>query len=66
MVLALPLTLPGRPLLTITQAMSAAAVSRRTIYNWIRLGKIQWVYTAGGQRRIYADSLFTLTKGPVQ
>jgi excisionase family DNA binding protein len=33
-------------------------VSRRTIYNWIASGKIQYVRTAGGSVRIFADTLW--------
>jgi excisionase family DNA binding protein len=33
-------------------------VSRRTIYNWISAGKVEYVRTAGGAIRIFADSLW--------
>ena len=33
-------------------------VSRRTIYNWIAGGKVQYVRTAGGSVRIFADTLW--------
>jgi predicted site-specific integrase-resolvase len=33
-------------------------VSRRTIYNWMSAGKVQYVRTAGGAVRIYEDSLW--------
>jgi excisionase family DNA binding protein len=33
-------------------------VSRRTIYNWITAGKVEYVRTAGGSVRIFADSLW--------
>ena len=33
-------------------------MSRRTIYNWMSAGKVQYVRTAGGAVRIYEDSLW--------
>jgi predicted site-specific integrase-resolvase len=33
-------------------------VSRRTIYNWMSAGKVQYVRTAGGAVRIFEDSLW--------
>jgi hypothetical protein len=33
-------------------------VSRRTIYNWITAGKVEYVRTAGGSVRIFVDSLW--------
>ncbi len=46
-----------RPL-SITQACEAAGVSRRTIYNWLKDGRLAYKRTAGGSIRIDADSLF--------
>lgn len=37
--------------------MEVAQVSRRTIYNWIRARKVEYVRTAGGSVRIYMDTL---------
>ena len=45
-------------LLSINDAMVAAGVSRRTIYNWLQANKLRYVRTAGGAVRIYADSLW--------
>jgi excisionase family DNA binding protein len=45
-------------LLTINQAATEVGVSRRTIYNWMRYSKIQFVRTAGGNVRIIKDSLW--------
>lgn len=42
----------------ILQAGALCGVSRRTIYNWLGTNKIQYVRTAGGAVRIFADSLF--------
>ncbi len=46
-----------RPSLSINQAAAQARVSRRSIYNWIRAGKVQFFTTPGGAFRVYADSL---------
>lgn len=43
--------------LSVMQACEEAGVSRRTIYNWLAAGKVQYVRTAGGSVRILADTL---------
>jgi excisionase family DNA binding protein len=40
------------------KACEVVGVSRRTIYNWMAGGKIEFVRTAGGSVRIFADSLW--------
>ncbi len=40
------------------KACELVGVSRRTIYNWISGGKVDYVRTAGGSIRIFADSLW--------
>lgn len=40
------------------KACEVVGVSRRTIYNWIAAGKVEYVRTAGGAVRIFADSLW--------
>ena len=47
-----------RQTLSIMKACEVVGVSRRTIYNWISAGKVQYVRTAGGAIRIFADSLW--------
>ena len=47
-----------RHTLSIMKACDAVGVSRRTIYNWIAAGKVEYVRTAGGAVRIFADSLW--------
>jgi excisionase family DNA binding protein len=47
-----------RKTLSIMQSCELVGVSRRTIYNWIAGGKVQYVRTAGGAVRIFADSLW--------
>lgn len=41
----------------IMEATQIAGVSRRTIYNWINAGKLEYKRTAGGSIRIYEDTL---------
>ena len=40
------------------KACEVVGVSRRTIYNWISAGKVEYVRTAGGSIRIFEDSLW--------
>ena len=40
------------------KACELVGVSRRTIYNWIASGKVEYVRTAGGSVRIFADTLW--------
>ena len=47
-----------RQTLSIMKACEAVGVSRRTIYNWISAGKVEYVRTAGGSVRIFADTLW--------
>ena len=50
--------LEQRQTLSIMKACALVGVSRRTIYNWMAGGKIEFVRTAGGSVRIFADSLW--------
>ena len=45
-----------RQTLSIMKACEVVGVSRRTIYNWISAGKVEYVRTAGGAIRICADT----------
>ena len=47
-----------RTSVSISRACELVGVSRRTIYNWIADGKVQYVRTAGGSVRIFADTLW--------
>ena len=47
-----------RRAISIAQACASVGVSRRTIYNWIAAGKVEYVRTAGGAVRIFEDSLW--------
>ncbi len=40
------------------KAAQLVGVSRRTIYNWLASGKLEYVRTAGGSVRIFVDSLW--------
>ena len=48
--------------LTVNDAARYACVNRRTIYNWKNAGRIDFVYTPGGQMRIDRESLRKVSK----
>ena len=47
-----------RKTISINKASELVGVSRRTIYNWIASGKVEYVRTAGGSVRIFVDTLW--------
>jgi excisionase family DNA binding protein len=47
-----------RPTVSIIKACDLAGVTRRTIYNWLKAGKLEYTRTAGGSVRIYSETLF--------
>ena len=47
-----------RKTISINKAGELVGVSRRTIYNWITRGKVEYVRTAGGSVRIFVDTLW--------
>lgn len=47
-----------RKTISIMKACEMVGVSRRTIYNWIASGKVEYVRTAGGSVRIFVDTLW--------
>jgi excisionase family DNA binding protein len=47
-----------RKTISIMKACEVVGVSRRTIYNWIASGKVEYVRTAGGSVRIFVDTLW--------
>jgi excisionase family DNA binding protein len=53
-----------RQTLSIMKACEVVGVSRRTIYNWMAGGKIEFVRTAGGSVRIFADTLWRSPEQP--
>ncbi len=55
-----------RQTLSIMKACEVVGVSRRTIYNWISAGKVEYVRTAGGSIRIFADTLWRDAAAPAQ
>lgn len=48
----------NRRTVSIVKASEIVGVSRRTIYNWMANGKIEFVRTAGGNVRIFSDTLW--------
>lgn len=53
-----------RTTLSIPRACDVVGVSRRTIYNWMASGKVQYVRTAGGSVRIFQDTLWRDAHSP--
>jgi excisionase family DNA binding protein len=47
-----------RQTVSIVEACRLVGVSRRTIYNWMASGKVEYVRTAGGAVRILSDTLW--------
>lgn len=43
---------------SVNTACDLLGVSRRTIYNWMNGGKVEWFETPGGSRRIIKETLF--------
>jgi excisionase family DNA binding protein len=52
-----------RKTISIMKACELVGVSRRTIYNWIAAGKVEYVRTAGGSIRIFTDTLWRQPDG---
>ena len=55
-----------RKTISIMKACELVGVSRRTIYNWIAAGKVEYVRTAGGSVRIFLDTLWRDPDAPTQ
>ena len=47
-----------REVVSIKIACEIVGVSRRTMYNWIKQGKVQYVRIASGSIRIFVDTLW--------
>ena len=47
-----------RKTISIMKACELVGVSRRTIYNWMASGKVEYIRTAGGSVRIFVDTLW--------
>jgi excisionase family DNA binding protein len=56
--LAMRVMITDRKTISIMKACELVGVSRRTIYNWIASGKVEYVRTAGGSVRIFVDTLW--------
>lgn len=55
--MTLTIQIEGREALSINQAAQRVQVSRRTIYSWMRSGKVEYRRLASGAVRIFADTL---------
>ena len=55
-----------RKTISIMKACELVGVSRRTIYNWLSSGKVEYVRTAGGSVRIFVDTLWRDAHGANQ
>ena len=53
-----------RQTVSIRKAYELVGVSRRTIYNWMASGKVEYVRTAGGSVRIFVDTLWRAPDDP--
>ena len=59
--------LAERKTVSIPRACELVGVSRRTIYNWMASGKVEYLRTAGGAVRIFSDSLWRVPeRAPVR
>ena len=45
---------------SLDQAARILRVSQRTVYNWIRAGRLRTIRTIGGSQRVLLDSLRSL------
>lgn len=55
-----------RQTVSIAEACTQVGVSRRTIYNWMAEGKIEYVRTAGGAVRIFTETLWRRPDAPLR
>ena len=53
----------GRETVSILKACAIVGVTRRTIYNWIAKGRVEYIRTAGGSVRIFKDTLWRSPSG---
>ena len=53
-----PVMIVNRKTISIMKACELVGVSRRTIYNWIASGKVEYLRTAGGSVRIFVETLW--------
>lgn len=54
---------PHRETLSIAAAAERLGISRRTLYLWMQTEKVEWIRTASGSRRLFADSLWRRQDG---
>lgn len=48
----------GRRTVSVREAAQLTGVSRRTVYCWLKAGRVEYVRTAGGSVRIVEDTLW--------
>ena len=63
---AVQIMMIDRKTIPIMKACELVGVSRRTIYNWIANGKVEYVRTAGGSVRIFVDTLWRVPGRPAE
>ena len=56
--------LTDRETVSIMRAAELLRVSRRTIYNWIASGRVNYCRTLGGAIRLFEDELLVLQERP--
>ena len=56
--------LTDRETVSIMRAAELLRVSRRTIYNWIASGRVNYCRTPGGAIRLFEDELLVLQERP--
>jgi hypothetical protein len=53
----------GPSLLTVEEAAALCGVSTASVYRWMERDRVEWLYHAGGRRRVCRDSLFRISTG---
>ncbi len=51
---------------SLEQACQILQVSRRTVYNWIRDGRLQTIRTIGGSQRVLLESMRQAAAAPMR
>ena len=60
------MSLIERKTVSIMRAADLLGVSRRTIYNWIAAGRVNYCRTPGGAIRLFEDELLVLQERPAR
>jgi excisionase family DNA binding protein len=59
-------TLPDKELLRVDEVAEYFGVSRKTIYNWVDMGKLQGCNPNGGSLRIFRQSVVVLIRESIR